>query len=122
LSLVTVAFLAILLPFYGAVFWAVILALLFTPLQRRLLRAMPQRPNLSALLTLSFVLFLVILPVTLISASLVRQATNVYGRIRSREIDFGRYLEQVVAALPDWLREQLEQSGFLDLGGLQDRL
>jgi predicted PurR-regulated permease PerM len=122
LSLVTVAFLAILLPFYGSVFWAVILALLFVPLHRRLLRAMPQRPNLSALLTLSFVLFLVILPVTLIAASLVRQATNVYGRIRSREIDFGRYLEQVVAALPDWLREQLDRSGFLDLAGLQDRL
>ncbi len=122
LILVTVAFLATLFPFYGAVFWAGILALLFTPLQRWLLRRLPKRPNLSALVTLSFILFLVILPVALISASLVRQATNVYARIRSREIDFGRYLEQVIAALPDWLRGQMEASGLLDLAGLQERL
>jgi len=122
LLLVTIAFVAVLLPFYGAVFWAGILALLFAPLQRRLLRSMPGRPNLAALCTLSFILFLVILPVTLISATMVRQATNVYGRIRSREIDFGRYLEQVLGLLPDWLRGQLEESGLLNLSGLQERL
>ncbi len=122
LILVTIAFVVILLPFYGAVFWAIVLALLFTPLQRRLLRSMPGRPNLAALCTLSFILFLVILPVTLISASLVRQATNVYGRIRSREIDFGHNLEQMIGLLPDWLHEQLQQAGLLELGGLQERL
>lgn len=122
LILVTIAFVAILLPFYGAVFWAIVLALLFTPLQRRLLQAMPNRSNLAALCTLSFILFLVILPVTLISASLVREATSVYGRIRSREIDFGHYLEQMIGLLPGWLRDQLQQAGLLDLGGLQDRL
>ncbi|MEG0636905.1 MAG: AI-2E family transporter, partial [Pseudomonas sp.] len=37
LALVTIAFIWILLPFYGAVFWAVILGILFAPLQRRLL-------------------------------------------------------------------------------------
>ena len=34
LALVTVAFFWLLLPFYGAVFWAVILAIVFQPLQR----------------------------------------------------------------------------------------
>jgi predicted PurR-regulated permease PerM len=122
LGLVTLAFLAVLFPFYSAVLWAGILALLFTPLQRRLLEWMPRRRNLAALFTLSFVLFLVILPVSLIAGSLVNQATSVYARIKSREIDFGRYLEQVVQALPQWLRSQMEQSGLLDLAGLQDRL
>ncbi|MBA3477716.1 MAG: AI-2E family transporter, partial [Lautropia sp.] len=122
LILVTIAFLAVLFPFYGAVFWAGILALLFAPLQRRMLRWMPMRPNLSALCTLTIILFLVILPVSLIAASLVRQAGNVYARIRSREIDFGRYLEQVVGAMPQWLRDQLGQSGLLDLAGVQERL
>jgi predicted PurR-regulated permease PerM len=36
LGLVSIAFIWILLPFYGAVFWAVILGILFAPLQRRL--------------------------------------------------------------------------------------
>jgi predicted PurR-regulated permease PerM len=34
LLLVTIAFIWILLPFYGAVFWAVILGILFAPMQR----------------------------------------------------------------------------------------
>ena len=36
LVLVTIAFIWILLPFYGAVFWAVILGIIFAPMQRRL--------------------------------------------------------------------------------------
>lgn len=37
LALVTIAFFWILLPYYGAIFWAVILGILFAPLQRHLL-------------------------------------------------------------------------------------
>jgi predicted PurR-regulated permease PerM len=122
LVLVTIAFLAILFPFFGSVFWAGILALLFAPLQRILLRWMPRRYNLAALATVSIILFLVILPITLIAGSLVRQATGVYGRIRSKELDFGRYSEQVISALPQWLRERLDESGLLNLSGLQERL
>ena len=49
LALVTVAFFWLLLPFYGAVFWAVILAIVFQPLQRAP-RAPVRRPrsNLAA--------------------------------------------------------------------------
>ena len=52
LVLVTIAFVAVLFPFYGAVFWALILAMLFAPLQRAVQRRIPNRPNLAALLTL----------------------------------------------------------------------
>ena len=58
LLLVTIAFIWILLPFYGAVFWAVILAIIFSPLQRRLLRRMPDRRNLATSLTLAATLLL----------------------------------------------------------------
>ncbi len=122
LVLVTVAFLAVLFPFYGAVFWALILAMLFAPLQRAVQRRIPNRPNLAALLTLSVILFLVLLPISLILAALVRQATAVYGRIASGEIDFGRYLEQIVSLLPEWVRTRMADLGMLDLAGLQERL
>lgn len=56
LVLVTVAFFWILLPFYGAIFWAVVLAVLFSPLQDRLIRRTGGRGNLSALLTLAICL------------------------------------------------------------------
>ena len=119
---VTIAFLAVLLPFYGAVFWGGILALLFAPVQRRLRNRWPKRRNLTALATLSLILFLVILPVALIAASLVRQATAIYGRISSGDLNFGKYARQVVVALPQWLRDQLQELGLLDLAGLQERL
>ena len=58
LVVVTVAFGWILLPYYGAVFWAVILGVLFAPMQRRLLLRFNQRRGLAAgvtLLTLSLI-------------------------------------------------------------------
>jgi predicted PurR-regulated permease PerM len=112
----------VLLPFYGAVFWGGILALLFAPLQRRLRKRWPRRPNWTALGTLLLILLLVIFPVALTTASLVRQATAIYARISSGELNFGKYAQQVVGALPQWLRDQLQELGLLDLAGLQERL
>jgi hypothetical protein len=45
---VTLAFAWILWPFFGAVLWAAVLAIVFAPLHRRLLSLMPQRRNLAA--------------------------------------------------------------------------
>ena len=45
---VTLAFGAILWPYYEAVFWGVTLAILFAPLQKFLLVHMPARRNLAA--------------------------------------------------------------------------
>ena len=46
LVLVTAAFIWILLPFYGAVFWGSVLAILFAPFYRKLLVKMNQRRNM----------------------------------------------------------------------------
>src|SRR5690606_33797711 len=82
LAAVTLAFGWILWPFFGAVFWAVILALLFSPLHRRLLVAMRGRRNLAALATLGLCLLIAILPMTLIAISLVQEASAVFSRVR----------------------------------------
>ena len=71
---------------------------------------------------MTLILLLVILPVVLIAGALVDQATTIFGRIQSGELDFGRYLSQIVDLLPVWAREQLERLGLMDLGGLQKRL
>ena len=101
---VSVAFLAILWPFYEAVFWGLALAILFMPLHRKVLQRMPGKPNLAALSTLVLCLVVVILPMTLLSISLVQEATHVYERLRSGQLDFGTYVQQVIAALPAWAR------------------
>ena len=72
LLFVSAAFVWLLSPFYGAVFWAGVMAILFYAVYARLLRLMPGRFNLSALLTLTIILLLVILPLSLVSAMLVQ--------------------------------------------------
>ena len=65
LVLVTIAFIWILLPFYGAVFWGSVLAILFAPLNRYFLMKMKRRRTLAALATLSVILVIVIIPLAL---------------------------------------------------------
>ena len=122
LILVTIAFGWILLPFYGAVFWGAVLAILFAPFYRRLLARMKQRPNMAALATLSICLVLVILPLTLITMAMLQEGVLVYEKVRSGQIDFGTYFQQIVAALPAWLTRLLDRMDLLDINSIQQRL
>ncbi|HEY4318831.1 MAG TPA: AI-2E family transporter [Herbaspirillum sp.] len=122
LIVVTIAFGWILLPFYGAVFWGSVLAILFAPFYRRLLVKMNQRRNLAALATLFLVLVIVILPLTFISISIVKEAILIYDSIRSGQINFGLYFQQTVAALPHWAVGLLERFGLNDLAAIQQTL
>ncbi len=122
LALVTLAFLAILLPFYSALMWAVILAMLFAPVQRALMRRMPRRANTATLVTLSAVILMVIIPVIGLTMSLVNQGAQIYGRIRSGELNFGAYLGKIIEAMPGWLHRMLDAQGLLDLPSIQQRL
>ncbi len=121
LILVTIAFGAILWQFHGAVFWGVILAILFAPLHRKLLRRMPRRTNLAALSTLGLCLVIVILPMTAITISLIQEATVVYERVRSGQLNFGLYLQQVIAALPAWAVNLLERLNLTSVAELQEK-
>ena len=122
LALVTVSLLAILLPYYGAIFWGGILALLFAPMNRRLLARWPKRRNLTSLFTLTVILLLVILPVALISSALIQQAAAFWGRVQSGEFDLVGYLDQIISLLPDFVRSHLEELGLFTLEDVQKRL
>lgn len=122
LVLVTLAFGWILLPFYGAVFWAVVLAVVFSPLQRRLALRIGGRGNLSALITLSVCLLVAILPVFCIAALLVQQGADIYQRLDSGELDVGVYVARVREVLPAVLQHQLDRFGLNDFDGLRDRI
>lgn len=122
LLFVTVAFLWVLWPYYGAVFWGAIFALMFTPLFLRIVRKMPKKRTLAALFTVSVILVLVILPVAFISALLAQEATSVYQRVQSGDLSFSRYFEQVYDALPLWITGMLDRSGLNNLGLIQARV
>ncbi|HWU98673.1 MAG TPA: AI-2E family transporter [Oxalicibacterium sp.] len=118
----TIAFVVILLPFYGAVFWSIVLAILFAPFHRKLLTKMPKRPNLAATSTLLICLVVVILPLVLISISLVREASVAYNDIRAGQIDFAGFIQKAFSAMPGWLVNILDRFGVGNLSALQAKL
>ncbi|MHA6194223.1 AI-2E family transporter [Pseudomonas wadenswilerensis] len=122
LVLVTLAFIWILLPYYGAVFWAVILGILFAPMQRRLIQRMGQRRNLAAGLTLLTCLVIVVLPVIIVSGLLVQEGGMIYKRIESGELDIAGYIERFKDVLPPVIQHGLERLGIGDLEGLRDKV
>ncbi len=119
---VSLAFAWILWPFYAAVFWAVVLAVLFSPLHRWLCRRMRQRGTLAALATLAIILVIVILPSAVITGMLVQEGLELVARMRSGELNLGRYLQQIFDALPAWITSLLDRFGLADLGAMKERL
>jgi len=122
LALVSVAFFWLLLPFYSAVFWATILAILFHPMQRRVTLLFGDRQSLAALFSLAVIVLIVILPVALLSSMLIEQGQNFYQRISSGDVDIASYFEQVVNALPQSLQQLLERFGLTDFSSVQEQL
>ena len=119
--LVSLAFAWILSPFYEAILWATVLAIVFAPLYRLLLSTMGQRSNLAALATVLIILMLVILPLTLVAASLAQEATNQYQRIQSGELDFGRLFQELLSTLPAWATDLLNRFGLRDFSAMHER-
>jgi predicted PurR-regulated permease PerM len=119
---VTLAFAWILWPFFGAVFWGAVLAILFAPLYRRLSKSMRQRRTLAALATVMIILMIVILPLSLITALLLQEVFSVYERIQTGELNIGHYFHQVFAALPARVTDLLDRSGLTNLAVMQERL
>lgn len=119
---VSLAFVAILWPFYEAIFWGVALAILFKPLHRHLLLRMPNKPNLAALSTLLLCLVVVILPMTLIAASLAQETTHIYERMRSGQLNLGSYFQQIIAVLPGWAVSLLDRMELTSVAALQHKL
>ena len=122
LVIVTLAFGTILLPFWGAVFWGVIIAILSAPLQRVLVRRMGRRRTWAALATLAILLLVVTPPLVLIVAALVQEGSGVYARVNSGELNFGRYFQEIVAALPPWITQVLDRFGIGNLVDIERRL
>lgn len=118
---ISVAFFAILLPFYGAVFWATVIAVLFVPLQRRLARGFRGRQNLAALVTLLLVLIVVILPLAWVGSMVVQEAASVYERIQAGELRPGTWFRTMFDALPPWLTSLLDRFHLTSLGDIQER-
>ena len=122
LVLVSIAFIWILLPFYGAVFWAVILGIVFAPMQHRLQLKLGWQRNLTSLLTLGICLVIAILPVIVTGVLLVQEGATLYKNIESGQLDIASYMAQIKHSLPPYFQHLLDRFGMGELNGLREKV
>ena len=119
---VTCGFIAILWPFAGAVFWSVVLAIIFQPLNRKLLTRFPRHPNAASLLTLLLCLVVAIIPLVFLTFSVIQETSTIYQRMNSGQMNLTTYIKQVQDALPDWMLSILDRLNLSSLQEIQQRL
>ncbi|GAB3774212.1 AI-2E family transporter [Ramlibacter monticola] len=118
----TLLFLLILWPFFGAICWAIFIAIVFWPMHQRFVQGSHGRRNMAALASLTVILLIVILPLAMVAASIAQEASLVVEKMRSGEIQFTEYFRRFIAALPEWARAVLHRFGMTDLAALQQRM
>jgi predicted PurR-regulated permease PerM len=109
-------------PFFGAILWALVVTIAFAPVHDRLAMMMPKRRNSVALLTLMLVFALVIIPAILVGTMMVDEALVTYNSLQTREIDLGKVLRDIEAAIPASWRAQLERIGPAEIEEIQRRM
>lgn len=117
LALITVAFSLLLLPFYTAVLWAIILAIVFHPVQLFLVRRLNGREGLAALLSVLMCVCLVIIPLVIILASIAQESSSLYRQVSSEEFDLRGRIDSIISALPSFIERwtPIQLGSFPDL-------
>lgn len=98
--LVTAAFFGLIGEYLLAIFWAVVLAILFHNTYRWFLAKTKGRENLASLFTLLTILLLVVIPLLVIAASITTQGIEVYQKISSGELDIRQPIEEIQQRIP----------------------
>lgn len=118
--LTTLAFFGLIRAFLMPMFWAVVLAVIFDPVQAWWLRRTGERQSAAALLTLLTIVVLVVLPASLLGIALSREVLILYDRISTGDIDLGALVSRARELVPV-VTDGLERLGF-ELDRLQEGL
>mgnify|MGYP003153416272 FL=1 len=97
---VSIAFALLMKPFFGPIFWAIAIALIFYPVNQWLTRRLGHRPNINAIITLLVCIVIVVIPVLGLGAALITEGMGLYQKIQSGEIRPGEYIDQVNRSFP----------------------
>lgn len=100
LGIVSLLFVLIMRPFWSAIFWATVLAILFSPLQQSLLPRLGERATLTALSTLFICSVIVVLPVLALLGSFIQEGATLYSMIEAQEIEPGNIIDKLVSGIP----------------------
>ncbi len=97
---ISIAFLLLLKPFFGPIFWAFAITVIFFPVQQYLLKRFRGRTNLCALMTLLACVFVVVLPATVLISSVITEGANYYQKLETGELNPALYIEKIHTAFP----------------------
>ena len=97
---VTIAFLLLMAPYSGAILWGMVAAIVFGPVQRRIVMRTGGREGLAATLTLLLILALVIVPAILLGVSLVQEAAAIYSELQTGRLDLASIIAKFRSSLP----------------------
>ncbi|WP_232495930.1 AI-2E family transporter [Novosphingobium kaempferiae] len=112
--LISLAAAYLLAPYFGAVLWGVVAAIMFQPMTAKLAARLNGRKNLAASIVLFGLIALFVIPTILLGISLVNEATALYQKITSGQIDFGRIMQQIQNAMPRRVRGLVAEYGLND--------
>ena len=101
----------LLLPFFDVILWAVVIAVLFSPLNRNLSIRFGLNSNLSALITVLASLFTIILPLAWVLYSCAVEGVALYERISAGGSSLVEAVDKLEAAFPA-AKEWLEAYGY----------
>tara|TARA_B110001454_G_scaffold216550_1_gene240006 strand:+ start:1032 stop:2123 length:1092 start_codon:yes stop_codon:yes gene_type:complete len=118
----TILFLWLITTFSDAILWAVVAAIIFTPMQQALMRWRPGHPNSMAAITLLTLIAIVIVPLMILSSLLLQEAAALYQGIQTGKINFTDYFDQMRHALPQWARIQLNRFGVDNLDAIRAKM
>ncbi|WP_312530783.1 AI-2E family transporter [Paracoccus sp. (in: a-proteobacteria)] len=98
--IISILFLLVVRPYYGAVFWALILALLFQPLYMRLLGWFGGRSALASLGAVVTCILLVVIPFLILVTMIAAEAARAYQLLTSSPLDLAGTLDGLRNHLP----------------------
>lgn len=119
---VTLLFAWMLTPYFGAILWGLVAAIVFRPLYLWLALRLGGRQGLAAGITLMLIVAVVIVPAALLGASLVSEASSLYARVQNGELDLGAMLAKASHALPGPLEGWAREYGLTDPDRLRARI
>ena len=109
-------------PFMAAVIWAMLAAIVFQPLQKRMLGITKGNSNRAALFSLLVITVAVVLPLALVATVVVDEATRLYFALQAQEIDVASYFAAIHEGLPMQARELLAESGYAEFEAVRAKL
>lgn len=117
---VTLTFFGLIKDFLMACFWAVVLAILFHNLYKRIGVALRGRKNAAAGITLLIILLLVVTPVVMIGVAILNETLYVYDLVQSGELNPQSVVDYIQDQTPS-IERMIERTG-LDMDQVRSSL